>query len=570
MKINKVLGFCLLLGCAAGSGGMAPAVAETAARATARPYAAVPDVPFVLLNRMRTELGRERYISQVLEPLRNHGQDRNALRLEEIEKMEQEAKMQEKRRFFAQALSYDLNFDGKVTQEELNEHFADPGNDRWRNNAEAQIRKIMALDTDGDGVLTLQEMATPEHMSENHQMAELKTLLALDPNGDGVLTSKELYVLAEAAFDLVDVNGDTWLSREELEAVKKIMEMKAAQKRMQDKMRDSACRLPDAEAEADVILLTAYQGDISSVQLGDEDRSLTYVQTVGFAPELPRKQYLVLMSQNPMIWQVEHPPATLAHVVVAGPVDRYTRKVQAGVAGTDAEKIAFVPINCFPEARKEIMNPSSRLTETHAHLSAYLSKAPALAASLQKYERATIGSGKVHVQERSVKNTLLPGFDARVWRDHIENGREYLHVFDAAATAQIVSPVKVAPYPVYPMAFGLAQLVYDGVLVPVENNQDIKIVYDSHGREMTRLIGIEKVVTASGKGKEGAPRQEVRALKGYDYKIVKPLAAYPRDVSFFLTGRFILTKDGALPKGRAPFCIIEEETGQPVETSRCR
>lgn len=560
MKINKVLGFCLFLGCAAGSGLVAPVAAETPAPVTARPYHTVQHIPFLLLKRMRSEQGRERYISQVLEPLRNHGKDRNALRREDIEKMEREAEMQQKRRLFSQALSFDLNFDGKVTKEEIARSLADAGDDRQRNNIEEQVKRIMVLDTDGDGVLTLPEMATPPQMPENQQMTELKSLLALDPDGDGVLTSKELYVLAETAFDLVDTDKDTWLSHRELDAVKIIMEKKAAQQKMQDKMRDSACRLPEAAAEADIILLAAYQGDVSSVRLGDEERTVTYAQTVGFAPELPRKQYLVLMSKNPLIWHLEHSPDTLAQVVVVGPLDRYTRKVQAGVAGVDAGKVSFVPVHCFPDAAAEMASTSPLLTKTRAHLGLYLSREPAFAQALQKYERATVGSDKRHVQERPLKNPLLPGFDARVWRDHIEHGREYLHVFDAATAAQIVSPVKAAPYPVYPMAFGLAQLVNDGVLVPVENDQDIKIIYDSRGREMTRLVNIEKV---------NAPEREVRTLKGYDYKIVKPLAAYPQDVSFFLNGKFILTKNGALPKGRIPFCVIEEDTNQPVEGARC-
>ncbi|HEX2752299.1 MAG TPA: hypothetical protein VHP34_04170, partial [Alphaproteobacteria bacterium] len=320
--------------------------------------------------------------------------------------------------------------------------------------------------------------------------------------------------------------------------------------------------------------LATYHGDLSSVGFGGEKNEITYTNAIAFSAGLSRKKYLVLLSSRPVVWHLENTPAQVSQVVVVGPTGRFDKAVHAGVLGVDSQKVSFVPLECFPKASEEVTHASAQFEATQAHLKAYLSHESVIVKEIQKYERAEIADGKVYIQTRPVENTLLPGFDPRIWRDHIEKGRDRLRIFDPKETAQIISLGKVAPYAVYPMAFGLAQLVHQGVLEPVENGTAMTLIFDSQGREMTRITSVEKITFAKRKQGSGGQAKEAvkgaQVIRGYDYKIVKPLVAYPQDVSFFLDGKFILTKNGALPEGRAPFCIVEEETGKPVEMSACR
>jgi hypothetical protein len=148
------------------------------------------------------------------------------------------------------------------------------------------------------------------------------------------------------------------------------------------------------------------------------------------------------------------------------------------------------------------------------------------------------------------------GASAEIWRDVRRGARGGVVEIDAAS---VVSPAPVRRYQVLPGAAGIAQLVDEGVLEPVEWRDGFR------DGDRTQIGGASDKVGQLGHFK--AP---------LGFRIVKSMRFPGGSLSLFAIAdpRFIVARGVPPPTGNAGHaCVISEETGQVLmgePSRRCR
>lgn len=102
----------------------------------------------------------------------------------------------------------DADGDGKVTQAELDAHFA---------------AHFATIDTDGNGTLSAEELAAEAQGKNAERMAKrtARMMERMDANGDGVLSLEEMQPKnGDKMFARLDTDGDGAISEAEFEAMK--------------------------------------------------------------------------------------------------------------------------------------------------------------------------------------------------------------------------------------------------------------------------------------------------------------------------------------------------------------
>ncbi len=202
-----------------------PAVAQQTAQADK--YSSIAEIPAPLLRTLRSSDAsyEEKYIASMLDNLRRNSRTKNSLDRQDIDNLLKKEIDSRRREHFISLVRYDLNFDGRVTRDEIKETLSQT------EHYDRRINDIMKADKDGDGILTLKEMsALPEeqHAHSDSKINSLAELLALDPDHDGKLTAIELESLAHKVYRTVDENSDGTLSQDELQAVQDISRRNAS------------------------------------------------------------------------------------------------------------------------------------------------------------------------------------------------------------------------------------------------------------------------------------------------------------------------------------------------------
>jgi len=262
-----------------------------------------------------------------------------------------------------QLLRADLDHDGAVTADELRRYLAyerrgQPGA-AVAQSIEAEVRRVMAADKDGDGKVTLAEaMNAAEDATANRYNvmyglpARVRALIALSRGHDGRLTLAEFEALGAEQFRAVDADNNGTISQDELNAFRRRQAEETRHKleAAREAKTQAECVLPKASDAAKIVVLSTRRAEaLSRVALGSQD-VVTGTGEIRIEPgDAPL--YLVVITEEPTIWRV------------TGAVDRVERIVGAGLSNMAAK----TPVNIAGgtimleassgEARKADMTP---------------------------------------------------------------------------------------------------------------------------------------------------------------------------------------------------------------------
>lgn len=185
------------------------------------PYNSINNIPYPLIEKAYPDMRIERYIANVLYPVRKNSADGKMLRPSDILRLREQMSANEIKSQVMYFLSYDLNFDRNVTSLEIKESFAKSGQKgNYAARLISELSRLNELDTDKNGVLSANEMKIlPKKNGPSHlRMIDknLEDYLNLDISGDDNIDVTELEKLARHAFSIMDKNSDGTVSKDEL------------------------------------------------------------------------------------------------------------------------------------------------------------------------------------------------------------------------------------------------------------------------------------------------------------------------------------------------------------------
>ena len=337
-----------------------------------------------------------------------------------------------------------------------------------------------------------------------------RSLLALDPNKDGRLTAEELTKLATETFARYDTNGDEILSREEVAVLSenihrdRTVQTKAAK-----------CDLPKAAANEQLAVLGIYGGEgLSTASIVGMDERTATGKVVIEPGDKPL--YLVLITYDPMLWQIVGNTKRVLHAVAIG----RTRDdmLGVGITGLPRDRVTFLDEN---ECKLSFdSTKSARAKEASAIIERVVGRPVTTLAGIHNFFAIKMPSG-TPVQAPPLKQKAPAGVPQDIWTDFVQFFPGGLTSIDAAT---VVAPEPAQPYDVLPAEAGIIQLMKTGAI---------------------ERLGYGKL------------------------RIAKPIRRYPAGLYGAHSVTFVLGKGVPQPGGLPGHsCVLSEETGKPLPGSQ--
>ena len=476
----------------------------------------------VLERMLQRAKSREQYLASVLAPLRRFDLNQNGLEEAELDVLDATSVAQSRAYGMKNILGFDLNWDGRVTRDEVRNavigmeivsNRRSPGAE-LDDRVNKQVNRIMAADGNGDDIITIDEMRDYQarvNKDDGHSRTSLaRSLLALDPNKDGRLTADELIKLATETFARYDTNGDEILSHEEVAVLSENIH-----RDMTVQAKAAKCDLPKAAANEQLAVLGIYGGEGLSTAsvVGMDERTATgkVIIEPGDKP-----LYLVLITYNPMLWQIVGDTKRVSRAVAIG----RTRddRLGVGITGLSRDRITFLDAN---ECKLSFDNTKSpRATQAAAIIERAVGRPVTTLAGIHNLFAMKMPSG-TPVKAPPPERKAPAGVPQDIWTDFVQFFPGGLTSIDAGT---VVSPEPAQPYDVLPAQAGIIQLIKTGAI---------------------ERLGYGKL------------------------RIVKPIRRYPAGLHGGLSVTFVLGKGVPQPGGLPGHsCVLSEETGKPLSGSQ--
>lgn len=488
-------------------------------------YRSVDDIPVAAIEIFQRGDFIENILSQGLSVVRNAGGDRRRLTREYVENARLREERESKRQTLSAIVMYDQNFDGYVTADEIEAFFSV---DLRAQDDQRMIRKrdeIMSADTDGDGRVSLREAVEGQDKKRayaSHRIQgknRMEQLLALDMDGDGALSDKEMEAIIYAGFAVLDRDGDGQLSEQEKQPLRERAQREIERVELENRL--SKCKAPKPVAEDDIVFLGAHKGSSYSSASFVAQRELTYAAEVSVS-HLDQKAYLVLASLEPMIWDITGTTSRLSQILIFGPRDM-SGDVLSGVRGFDKNRVSFLAVeDCLPGLNLEIRDEKSdEMKQMSAALGLFLGRAPTVVQGISRvYEAALLRGGFVVVQSPAPGKLEKPkdGFDPEIWAERIAGAKTDLRFI---AAEDVFSPAKVMNSSILPASYGLAKLIYEGVIEKVPTGAFMRVFTTGRGGSVT-------VYGGGGDDKFiGDEATQMRRVPIYEYRLRRDVPSLP-------------------------------------------
>ncbi len=289
-----------------------------------------------------------------------------------IEKVEREQYEKRHAGLAREALKFDPNADGKITERELRRRYTKQAVGAKSVGVDLDVnatvlRKInnflVSYDFNGDRVVdgsdALAYADARIGLSDLADVLELQEVLNHDPDGDGRITAQELERMLSDLFDFYDKSGDATIDKTEYELVRRDAGIVEANKRNRPNYEQrQACNLPLPASQDQVVMLGTEVGEaISNIAVDGLDGLTTTGKLViepGAGP-----LYLYVTGWDSIIWQVEGAVHRISKMIVA---PYKFRGENMGVIGVPTEKVHFLSApGCF-----HAFNPGGKFAQDRA------------------------------------------------------------------------------------------------------------------------------------------------------------------------------------------------------------
>jgi len=536
---------------------------ETEQEAAAQALDRLDKIPTILRSQLIKQTTRENYISQTMRFLRAQGIDKSELTAEGLKKMQENAKIQARKRQIQSILNYDTNLDAQVSVEEVRASILQ-SKSRYNENPysrqlESMLERVKKLDTDEDGIVTYTEMGILNESAEKNAVDRLtsqyKQYLELDPNKDGILKGNELEKLARQAFDVIDTDKNGIISNEELAPFTQIQ--KTYGRQLNTAIQ---CTLPAAPEDQKIVSIGVYEGKaISNVTAMGQDRETTAIK-IHIKDDQP-PTYLLLSSHDPIMWDFTGNTDAIKRVVVGNGIVNTNQKSGSGVIGIPKDNVTFAPHECLPYynnnksanmakgmIRRLLKRFPDFITGIYSTGQVILSQGQATFTSPQRKNEKTItivtgggddliiGANGEHIdpleswrKKQMGKNYRPPvpapeGYDKQLWSYFLRYSPEGIYKVDAE---KVISDQKAEPYEILPQMAGIIQLIHEGKIEKIDTRQ---------------------------------------------FRIIKDIPRFPAGLAGGHSVTFLIAPGVKKPDGGAGHsCVIMEETGESVSRSAlCR
>ncbi len=500
-------------------------------------------IPQVLSRPLRGGLTLENYLAQVMSPFRSLLRDRAGIDAAGLKAERDAITLRAEQEGVSRIIVFDLNGDGKVTEEEIRTGISAQLPKGSRDGAsylamvERQVRDVMSADTNKDGVIDISEMRAAGVRARSRSYSNgtsPEDYLQLVPEGAS-LTPAILFERARATFEMIDVNKDTLLTRDEVNAAlaaatpsaqeqpasTAVMPMLAQGARpsplaqaMPMTSTTTYCDVPRPASEDRILAYGTYEGGAySTAALGGPDaETRTGVVTVEQGTD---PLYVVLSTFMPMIWRFEGDVGRVHRVLLTS---GQGKAPMTGVIGLPRDKVTFTPpANCLKLWYK---GESVEGAETKGVLTTLLGRKPDGMEGDYTALRVSLPSLASEDAKGRARPEPLPGMSGYIAALAFQSAPNGLVDVDPKA---VVTDGPVMTYDILPSLFGISQLVRDGALIDLGRSQ---------------------------------------------YKIAKTFAHFPARMTGGGILKFLLGSGVQLPGGDVGWaCIVSEDTGRPVKPS---
>lgn len=332
------------------------------------------------------------------------------------------------------------------------------------------VETFNAIDGDGDGRLTLQEVYAydpPRAYWPAQAHVEAAKYLVLDSDGDGTVTMAE-----------VDATSAAFLAEQSLTGAGPRAEAAAAKDAVQGRPRVEdvvTCRQPAPSAAARIVRLgTREGGQLSSVALGGQNVP-TFAVSVEIEPGT-EPLYIVATSNYPTIWRLSGATQRVeAFIGSSRARDARSMWPAAGVTGLPRRRFHAVPYACFGDFTEGNMRMPLETSEAARLVTRRLGRTIDVAFGAYQPQGVRLPSARpfeAPMEAPDLFADLGNEAAAREWRDFL---RYFRAGIARLSPRQVVSRAVPEPFEVYSYGAGLAQLLELGALTPVAGVSDFEI-----------------------------------------------------------------------------------------------
>lgn len=421
-----------------------------------------------------------------------------------------------------QYLRYDLDGDAQISSDER---------DAISGPSIAELLVLFeAADIDQDGTLTFAELwdhasAQSPRMSGASQE---RFLMLLDEDQDGTVTTQDIIASLDAIeADPLDIGGTTFNPSRPTQPSR-------------------TCSAPDAPEDAQIIVLSAYEGSaLSTVSIAGLS-DVTHVGTVSIE-EGEQPLYILIGSYSNMIWEVTGATDRVSHMVVQEGRVRNGAGAGAGVVGLEENQVHFIhPGDCM-DGWFRIDASEARIA--YSTLEDHFRRSPDSMMSFYTVASFALPSGTGREEQGEGRDVVI--YDGRRYEIGPDGPRllddsegQFPDGYPRGATLTWQSLLRFSPDGI--RAFDVEDVVADGEVV----------AYDVYPQQ----AGLLQLIL---EGKLSYSRDGV-------YVIEQPIARFPAGLFGAHSVRFMLGTGLDLPAGTPGHSsVISEETGECL-TRTCR
>jgi len=298
------------------------------------------------------------------------------------------------------------------------------------------------------------------------------------------------------------------------------------------------CAIPAISQDAQISYYTSKGGAYPTVKFSgiSPSASLSARATKLFIRNDTKPVYLFLSSDTPMIWALQGNLGKVQHVVISGTA--LNGKILAAVNNIPRDKVSFLSKDiCLPyfETQNDDYHAARKKLTQLARKKPDIQVPANKAASIENFDDH-FKLNEFDVPEGQISTGIISVL-RQIFVSNIPGG------IVSVDPSKLTSDIPLQNLEAFPGSAGLAQLIYQGAIVPMPKSALISVQTHSPSESVVNIPT--------------------------NYRIIKPIAALPPLNTDDISPDFLLAPGVAAPALNPGYCIISEETGKGIDGSIC-